>query len=111
MSPKDQRIINNNPNVSPYDLQMTFGLSQGGFNELIALQDEKASNVLKAGVPRLSPNLNAAIPVTTVAQPFTGKQSAQVTLRGKKGSGNGTLMSRSIAEAKVAKYPDDYEII
>ncbi len=110
MSPKDQKIINANPDATPYELQMNFGLSQGGFNELVAISDENTSNILKAKTPVLSPNIRAAIPQTTVHQPLPG-QGQQVTLRGKKGSGNGTLMDRQQAEKMVRKYPNDFEII
>jgi len=110
MSPKDQQIINANPTMTPYDLMTSKGLSQGGFNELVANADKNADNILKAGVPKLSPNVNAAIPVLTVHQPFNGTGS-QVTLRGKKGTGNGTLMDRQQAEKMVRKYPNDFEIL
>jgi len=111
MSPKDQQIINSHPNTTPYDLQMKHGLSQGGFNELIAAEDKKADNILKAKTPVLSPNIKAAIPVTTMHQPLNRAGAAQATLRGKKGIGNGTLMDRAQAEKMVRKYPNDYEII
>lgn len=110
MSPKDQQIINANKGATPYDLLTKHGLSQGGFNELTAIADEQAANVLKAGTPKLSPNVAAAIPVTTVHQPLPN-QGQQVILRGKKGIGNGTLMDRQLAEKQVRKYPNDYEIV
>ncbi len=109
MSPKDQQIIKANPTATPYELHATLGLSKGGFNELIAVEDEKADNVLKAKTPILRPDLRAAIPVTTMHQPIG--HGSQVTLRGKKGNGNGTLMSRIVAEKMVKKYPKDFEII
>lgn len=113
MSPKDQRIVSANPGVTPYDLQMTHGLSQGGFNELVAVADEKASNVLKAGTPKLAPAAHLALPAQPVTQPYISGSngSSQVVLRGRKGSGNGTLMDRGRAEKMVSKYPQDYEIV
>jgi len=114
MSPKDQKIINANPTATPYELQMNFGISQGGFIELVAINDEKANNVLKAGTPRLSPNAHLQLPAQPVIQPFNASlsaQSQQVILRGKNGSGNGTLISRIQAEKMVRKYPQAYEIV
>jgi len=111
MSPKGKKILAEHPDATPYELQMTHGLSQGDFDELVAIQDQKATNILKAGVPKLSPNAHLAIPVTTVFQPHRDGEATQLTLRGKRGSGNGTLMDAGRARKMKAKYPDDYEII
>lgn len=110
MSPKDSKIIKANQDATPYELMTKHGLSQGGFDEMVALADAQNTNILKAKTPILSPNVAAAIPNTTVHQPYE-RSSEQVTLRGKKGSGNGTLMSRVQAEKMVRKYPNDFEII
>lgn len=110
MSPKDQQIIKSNPGASPYDLMTKFNLSKGGYNELVAIADEQATNILKAGTPRMVANPKAAIPVTTVYQPRPD-MNEQVTLRSKDGSTQGTLMSRTVAEKMRRKYPNKFEIV
>lgn len=110
MSPKDRRIIDANPGVAPYDLQMSYGLSKGGFDELVKLNDTQIDNMLKAGKPTLRANPAMALPATPHTMPHLQISGEQVTLRSKGGSGHGALMDRGQAMRMVQKYPHQYEI-
>lgn len=111
MSPKDRRIVEANPNVTPYDLHISHGLSKGGFDELIAIADQKADNMLKAGTPRLTPDITKSLPAMPQIAPHLQVSSEQVTLRSKGGSGHGALIDRAQAMKIITKYPGDYEIV
>lgn len=110
MSPKDSKIIATNPGATPYDLHTQFGLSKGGFNELIARQDTEADNVLKAGKPTLRPDISKSLPAMPNTMPHLQPSNEQVRLISKGGSGHGALVDRQQAEKMIRKYPNDYTI-
>lgn len=111
MSPKDRKIIEANPNIAPYDLLTTHGLSKGGFDELVAMNDKQVDNMLKAGTPRLVADISKSIPAMPRIMPhLQASEGEQVRLRSKNGTGQGALIDKRQAIKLTTKYPNDYEI-
>lgn len=113
MSPADKAIIKANPNVSAYDLLTKHGLSQGGYNELVAKANENANATLKPTQPRpasSAPPTLTAQPILTPMSQYTGS-SEKVTLRAKNSVGNGMEVSRERAESMMRRYPGQYQIV
>lgn len=121
---RDQRLIKENPNKTPYELLM-LGLSEAKYQELLAHEDAvraapaqkvpqqtdtapqttgKAEPVIKAKTP-----LQRAIPMTNVAAPIITNSHDMAILRNKK-TGKELRLTKGEALRQAKKYPQEYEV-
>jgi len=109
MIAKDKKIIEDNPNATPHELLTKYGLSDKGFDELVAEADAKALAVSKASKPKLIPSaiLQPLQPDTT--QYLSQAEAGKVRIIPKSG-GMGTEVSASVAAKMLAKNPKLYKI-
>lgn len=126
----DKAIIAQFPDATPHDLLTKHGLSEKGFNSLVASKKNATTNGLKANekvqakadtntVPE-PPKKPLTPTVKHILQPVTDQPMPTVRTNRKNkvrlvpinsGSGsNGTMMDRGRAEKMVRMYPKKYTI-
>lgn len=110
MNKADQKIIEKNPGVVPHDLWVKFGLSEPGFNELVAQMDNAASKAQTYQKPRLIPQhiLQPLIPELGYQGGSNG--SSKVRIVPVKSGGLGTEIDRNQAEKMMRRQPGKYKI-
>lgn len=126
MSPSDQKIIDNHPEASPYDLFNTYGLTKKGYDEFLTLPPNKLqpqsdkklvpetvvsqpSNLL---VPELvkQTNKHTISPQLTPYIAPSMQSGGDVVVR-TKGSGKLSPMTKFAADRLVRRHPSTYEIV
>ena len=118
MTKNDQKIIEKNPSIAPYDLLTSHGLSQGGYNELLATNDKKEaekiavkpSNLLVPDKIVESARHRAMPQTTTLNSPTRGVDHETVMVRNKD-TGKEFKLSRFAAERWIKKKGMAYEIV
>lgn len=112
MKKADQKIISDNPKISPHDLLTMHGLSQQGFEELVAMGDKQGSLAQEARPPKkLVPQGIIKQPIIPVlSQPGREPISEDKVRLIPPNGGTGTIMNRIPAEA-LARRNKKYKII
>lgn len=108
-SQKDKKIIDENEGVSPHDLLTVFGLSEKGFNTLVAERAQKATAAATAS--RIIPSAKAIlIPDLSHLPPLAPMTDEKVRVIPVSWSGPGVTMSKKHALDYVSRYPHAFKI-
>lgn len=128
---KDQRIINQNPGLTPHELLLK-GISAAKYEELIKQEESKITAPVQKtpeekiapiaqpepakSIPQVQPiqqkstPIVKAIPKTNAPAPMFSNANEMVYVIDKTGKTRPIYMSRAIAMKWVRKYPKEFEI-
>lgn len=101
---KDQRIIKDNPEASPYELK-ALGLSDKAFEEMMGGSKEQQEQPAKVA-PQIQVNTKAQPKVSS----YTAPSSKGMAYLINKKRGGQTKMTLASAQRQARKYPNEYDV-